>query len=195
MSPAENSIRWRGWILFPDVFLREPGSPPNKDIPVGVMVNPQQRYRFHAFFNNSRLEDGPIREVQSRLQKEWGALLAGVIIQAHNDSAEAIDQLVTHWDESRGTTFLQFMDTETFAWAKEKLQGTFFWKPGMYRLSIRSRADEPDNVFEDRWRFELSDEHIQMLLFNMEFSPGELASLPDMIYSGCTVDYLSEAVP
>lgn len=186
-SGEQHTLEWR--ILFPDAFLQEPGKTPKKDIPVGVMVNPQQAYRFQAFFNDPSIEDGSIREIQARLQKEWVSVLAGVVTRAHHDSPEAIAQLATHAGEVRNDAFRRFMETDTFAWAKAKLQGTFFWKPGMYRLSIQMRTAEPDNVFEQIWRFELSDEHIQTLLFNVEFSLGELAGLPNMIYSGCTVDY------
>jgi hypothetical protein len=187
-SGEQHTLEWR--ILFPDVFLREPGTPPKRDIPVGIMVNPQQAYRFQAFFVDPSIEDGPIREIQARLQNEWLSLLAGVVTEAHNDSPEAIAELATNADEVRKAAFLLLKGTEAFSWAKETLQGTFFWESGTYRLSIRLHSAEPNTFFEEIWRFELSDEHIRTLLLNAESSLGELAGLSNMFYSGCTVDYL-----
>jgi hypothetical protein len=192
-SKEEHTLLWR--ILFLDPFNVEPGRQVKKDLAAGVMINPQQAYRYDVFFTDPVLEYGPIREIVDRVRREWVALMATMINQVHQESPEALAHMVTQAQETRNQMFLQFMQTETFAWAKEKLEGCFYWKPGLYSMTIKASTAEPNNIFPKSWRFEVSEDCVRSLRFNTEFALGDIAGLSWTVppWSGCTLDYLEPA--
>ena len=187
-SKEEHRMVWR--LLFPDVFQTEPGTNVKRDIPTGVMVNPQQAYRFNAFFAESTVENYIVRPVADRVRRDWIALMTNTLQNFPDKSPETIAQLISDAKQVQKTLFLEFMKTETFQWSVENLESTCFWKEGAYLLTLCVHASETKNAFTRHWRFELDETCVRNLKANAEFAIAELAGLTDLPWLGCTVDYL-----
>jgi hypothetical protein len=190
-TKEERTFVWR--ILYPDPFNHEPGKPAKTDLPAGAMVNPQQAYRFNAFFSDPGIEEGPIRQIIDRFQHEWTDIIGQLLATMQDQPPEVIAQLSAQADRMRQVVFSDFARTQAYAEARETLSACFSWKPGTYSLVVRTRTAEPDNAFESRWRFEITEDCVQKLRWNTDLALAELAGLPHPIYNGCTVDYLDPA--
>jgi hypothetical protein len=184
----EHKLVWR--ILYPEVFLTDPGTPPKKDLPVGTMINPQQEFRYNAFFADPAIEYKEIRQIADRVRKEWLMLATTIISQIQVDKPGAIAQLISEGDRTRKNLFLEFMKTETWHWAVGRMGDLLYWREGNYTMTIRAHVSETRQPFVSTWKFRISAEDLKQLKFNTEFAVASLAGMPDMLWDGATVDYL-----
>lgn len=185
-------LRWR--ILYPDPFNTLTDGNHRKELPAGIMVNPQQAYRFTAFFANPDVEVETITLINGALQSHWSDLLGSLLTELIGSAGTRVEETLIQGqiDGLRKRIQTGLVESEAYSWAKRTLESAFSWNPGSYSLRITVSTAEPDNSFSYDSGFELSPTCVERLRRNIEPALGELSGMPHRAYEGCTVDYTSK---
>ena len=149
------------WVAFRSQRISVGGKEEGTiELPVGVLVTPQQPYRFNIMFSDIETRDR-IRERLQYLQDLWQATIPDNIIEVLTAAlpVDATKQArEAHVSNAVGKLYATFQTKREHVETYTFVQRQCYWEAGKYTLRATVEASSPDIVFQQSWEFELTED-------------------------------------
>lgn len=142
------------WIAFRPPKIDLAGSQPiSMEIPSGFLISPDSPHRFNIIFNdNDHFKE--ILPIFNEYIAEWYKVTDKLTKISPSPSGES--QIIEEFKKSK-------IHVDNFVALDRKC----YWEPGDYSLTVNVRTSKPDKVFNNNYKFSLTEADSKNLKLNV----------------------------
>jgi len=142
------------WGVFRSQKLTHKGEEAEFELPYGFILSTSQPKRYNIVFFDTSTRD-EMQNIIRKVKEEWEKLISES--QKGITTPEIISK--KYYDE--------FFNSQVHVKAYTKLDRLCYWESGEYLIKLKVYTSKPNQLFEKRWKFRITEEQVNGIRLNV----------------------------
>jgi hypothetical protein len=180
------------WFVFRAEKLTAAGTEDSSyEVAAGFILLTTQPYRYSILFADYATRDEMKPHIES-LQAGWNSYTRQAADTVVRRGTAASVASIGHAVAQSPDTFGEFAKTQISVDTYGVMERRLYWEAGTYALEMNVRTTRPENNFQRRWKFHLTEADFQNLRLNAVAIMGAACSQSDPVFNWAYPHYQSE---